>query len=77
MVERLEHDVSELHEYADLFAKVGELMRHQWIVKLRVISQEDNVAADFLARNNFNYDLGIHVVSKTDAVHLLKDVVGF
>ena len=41
-----------------------------------MISREDNVAADFLARNNFNYDLGIHVVSKADAVHLLKDVVG-
>ena len=36
----------------------------------------DNVAADFLARNSFNYGLGIHVVSKADAVYLLKDVVG-
>ena len=40
------------------------------------ISREDNVATDFLARNNFNYGLAIHVVSKVDAVHLLKDVVG-
>ena len=78
MVEGLQHGVSDLHEYADLFAEVGELLRHQWIVELRVISREDNVAADFLARNNFNYDLGIHVVSKADAVHLhlLKYVVG-
>ena len=76
MVEGLEHGVSDLHEYADLFAEVGELLRHQWIVKLRVISREDNVAADFLSRNSFNYDLGIHLVSKADAVHLLKDVVG-
>ena len=72
----MEHGVSELHEYADLFAEVGELLRHQWIVELRVISREDNVAADFLARNSFNYGLGIHVVSKADAVYLLKDVVG-
>ena len=76
MVEGLQHGVSDLHEYADLFAEVGELLRHQWIVELRVISREDNVAADFLAKNSFNYDLGIHVVFKTDAVHLLKYVVG-
>ena len=55
---------------------MGELLRHQWIVELQVISQEDNVATDFLARNSFNYGLGIHVVSKADVVHLLKDVVG-
>ena len=41
-----------------------------------MISREDNVAADFLARNSFNYGLGIHVVPKVDAVHLIKDVVG-
>ena len=35
LVERLEHDVSDLHENADLFAEVGELLRHQWIVELR------------------------------------------
>ena len=75
-VEGLQHGVSDLYEYADLFAEVGELLRHQWIVELRVISREDNVAADFLAKNSFNYDLGIHVVFKTDAVHLLKYVVG-
>ena len=51
-------------------------MRQQWIVEIQVISREDNVAADFLAKNRFNYDLGIHVVFKTDAVHLLKYVVG-
>ena len=64
MVEGLQHGVSDLHEYADLFAEVGELLLHQWIVKFRVISREDNVAADFLARNSFNYSLGIHVGSK-------------
>ena len=47
MVEGLEHGVSDLHEYADLFAEVGELRRYQWIVELRVISRENNVAADF------------------------------
>ena len=76
VVEGLQHGVSDLYEYADLFAEMGELLRHQWIVELRVISLEDNVAADFLARNSFNYGLGIHVVSKADAVHLLKHVVG-
>ena len=74
MVEGLKHGVSDLHEYADLFVEVGELLRHQWIVEFRVISREDNVVADFLARNSFNYGLGIHVVFKADAVHLLKDV---
>ena len=29
VVEELEHDVSDLHENADLFAEVGELLRHQ------------------------------------------------
>ena len=76
MVEGLQHGVSDLHEYADLFPEVGELLRQQWIIELWVISREDNVAADFLAMNSFNYGLGIHVVSKADAVHLLKDVVG-
>ena len=39
MVEGLEHGVSDLHENADLFAEVGELLRHQWIVEVRVISR--------------------------------------
>ena len=72
VVEGLEHGVSELHEYADLFAEVGKLLRHQWIVELRVISREDNVAADFLAKSSFNYSLGIHVVPKADVVHLSR-----
>ena len=76
MVEGLEHGVSDMHEYADLFAEVGELLRHQWIVELQVISREDNISADFLARNSFNYGLDIHVVSKADVVHILKNVVG-
>ena len=72
MVEELKHNIFDLHENADLFAEVGELSRHQWIVELRVITQEDNVAVDFLARNNFNYDLSIQVMSKADVVHLLR-----
>ena len=75
MVEGLEHGISDLHENADLFAEVGELMRQQWIVEIQVISREDNVAADFLAMSSFNYDLDIHIVPTADAVHLLKDVV--
>ena len=59
-----------------MFSELGELLRHQWIVELRVISREDNVGADFLAMNSFNYGLRIHVVSKADAAHLEKDVVG-
>ena len=51
----LEQGVSHLHENADLFVEVGELLRHQWIVEVRVISREDNVVIEFLARNNFNY----------------------
>ena len=76
MVEGLEHGVSDLHENGDLFVEVGELMRQQWIVEIRVISREDNVAANFLAMSSFNYSLGIHVVPKADVVHLIKDVVG-
>ena len=53
MVEGLKHDESDLHEYADLFAEVGELLRHQWIVELRVISREDNVVADFFSKEQF------------------------
>ena len=75
-MERLEPGVSDLHENTYLFVKVGELLRHQWILELQVIRRDNNVAADFLARNNFNYGLSIHVVSKAAVVHLLKDVVG-
>ena len=71
MVEGLEHGVSDLHKNADLFVEVGELMRQQWIVQIRVISREDNVAADFLARSSFKYGLDIHVVPKGDTVHLI------
>ena len=76
MVEGLEHGVSDLHENADLFAEVGELMRQQWIVEIQVISREDNVATDFLAMSSFNHGLSIHVLPKVDAVHLLNDVIG-
>ena len=38
-MEGLEHGVSDLHENADLFAEVGELLQYQWIVELRVINR--------------------------------------
>ena len=77
MVNGLENGVPDLHENADLFVEVDELLRHQWIVALRVISRDDNVAANFLVRSSFNYSVGIHVAFKADAVHLLKDVIGY
>ena len=71
-MEGLEHGVSDLHENADLFAEIDELMRQQWIVEIRVISRGDNVAADFLAKSSFNYSLDIHVVPKAAVVHLSR-----